>query len=107
MGIIQGSSVVMEYSNSTQTKKQKVSNVQNPKLCCDVRQVALESFAFKRPAPGEDDVVVDIDFCGVCHSDLHPVRDEWGTSTFLWWLGRERKSQGGMGVGSPHRPYPT
>jgi alcohol dehydrogenase (NADP+) len=28
------------------------------------------------------DVVVDIDFCGVCHGDLHQVRDEWGTSTF-------------------------
>jgi uncharacterized zinc-type alcohol dehydrogenase-like protein len=30
-----------------------------------------------RRAPGPRDVRIDILFCGVCHSDLHQVRDEW------------------------------
>jgi len=30
-----------------------------------------------RRDPGEKDVQIDILFCGVCHSDLHQVRDEW------------------------------
>ena len=28
----------------------------------------------------ERDVEIDILYCGVCHSDLHTVRDEWGSS---------------------------
>src|SRR5690606_34637294 len=31
----------------------------------------------KRREPGEHDVHIDILYCGVCHSDLHTVRDEW------------------------------
>ena len=30
-----------------------------------------------RREPGPD-VAIDIVFCGVCHSDLHTARDEWG-----------------------------
>jgi uncharacterized zinc-type alcohol dehydrogenase-like protein len=30
-----------------------------------------------RRDPGEHDVQIDILFCGICHSDLHQVRDEW------------------------------
>lgn len=30
-----------------------------------------------RRDPGEDDVQIEILFCGICHSDLHSVRDEW------------------------------
>jgi len=30
-----------------------------------------------RRDPGERDVEIEILFCGVCHSDLHTVRDEW------------------------------
>src|SRR5690606_5377200 len=36
----------------------------------------------ERRPPGPHDVVVDIAFCGVCHSDLHAVRDEWGGTRF-------------------------
>ncbi|ESQ78789.1 NAD(P)-dependent alcohol dehydrogenase [Asticcacaulis sp. YBE204] len=37
----------------------------------------LEPFTFERRAPNEDDVVIDILYSGVCHSDIHQVRDEW------------------------------
>ena len=36
----------------------------------------------ERRDPGPLDVVIDIDFCGVCHSDIHQGRDEWGGSRF-------------------------
>lgn len=32
--------------------------------------------------PGPHDVVVAIAYCGVCHSDLHAVRDDWGNTRF-------------------------
>ncbi|HSU86323.1 MAG TPA: alcohol dehydrogenase catalytic domain-containing protein, partial [Chthoniobacterales bacterium] len=34
-----------------------------------------------RREPGEHDVQIEILFCGVCHSDLHLVRDEWKEAT--------------------------
>src|SRR3978361_2357765 len=37
----------------------------------------LTPFSLQRREPAEDDVQIDILFCGVCHSDLHTVRDEW------------------------------
>src|SRR5689334_164677 len=37
----------------------------------------LASSAIQRRDPGENDVQIEILFCGVCHSDLHQSRDEW------------------------------
>ena len=42
----------------------------------------LGPLAFERRAPGPRDVSIDILFCGVCHSDLHTVRSEWGPATY-------------------------
>jgi alcohol dehydrogenase (NADP+) len=45
-------------------------------------KVPLAPFSFARREPGPADIQIDIKFCGVCHSDLHQVRDEWGGSIF-------------------------
>src|ERR1700723_4572547 len=37
----------------------------------------LAAAAIRRREPGPTDVQIDILFCGVCHSDLHQVRNEW------------------------------
>ena len=37
----------------------------------------LAPFSFERRQPREHDVVIDIKFCGICHSDIHQTRDEW------------------------------
>jgi uncharacterized zinc-type alcohol dehydrogenase-like protein len=37
----------------------------------------LEPFSFERREPGEHDVVIDIKYCGICHSDIHQARNEW------------------------------
>jgi uncharacterized zinc-type alcohol dehydrogenase-like protein len=49
----------------------------------------LAPFSFERRAPAADDVVIDIKYCGICHSDIHQVRDEWGGSTFPMVPGHE------------------
>ena len=33
-------------------------------------------------ATGEKDVRFKVIYCGVCHSDLHMVKNDWGTSTY-------------------------
>lgn len=39
--------------------------------------IALELIEFTPPALGENEVFVDIKFCGMCHSDVHKVANEW------------------------------
>ena len=42
----------------------------------------LVPFSFERPEIGPNDVLLDIEFCGVCHSDLHQARNEWHGTTY-------------------------
>jgi uncharacterized zinc-type alcohol dehydrogenase-like protein len=49
----------------------------------------LEPFVFERREPRPHDVVIDIKYCGICHSDIHQVRDEWGASAFPMVPGHE------------------
>lgn len=50
---------------------------------------ALEYFEFERRDPTANDVEIEIAFCGVCHSDLHQARDEWGGTVFPCVPGHE------------------
>ena len=49
----------------------------------------LEAYNFERRAVGPDDVQIDILFCGVCHSDLHQVKNEWDGSQYPMVPGHE------------------
>nr|WP_314631115.1 NAD(P)-dependent alcohol dehydrogenase [uncultured Noviherbaspirillum sp.] len=42
----------------------------------------LHRLDFQRRDPGPHDVQIDILYCGVCHSDLHTVRNEWGNTVY-------------------------
>jgi len=50
---------------------------------------ALVPYSFERREPGAHDVVVEIAYCGICHSDIHQVRDEWGGSIYPMVPGHE------------------
>lgn len=39
-------------------------------------------FTFKRRSPGPHDVRIKILYCGICHSDIHQVRNEWKKTTY-------------------------
>ena len=49
----------------------------------------LAPYSFERRSVGTNDVQIEILFCGVCHSDLHQVRDEWGGSKYPMVPGHE------------------
>ena len=49
----------------------------------------LEPFNFTRREPGAHDVLLEIDYCGICHSDIHQARGEWGSSTYPMVPGHE------------------
>jgi alcohol dehydrogenase (NADP+) len=46
-------------------------------------------YSFERREPRDRDVAIDIHYCGVCHSDIHQARDEWGGSIFPMVPGHE------------------
>ncbi len=49
----------------------------------------LAPYSFDRREPGPNDVAIDIAYCGVCHSDLHTARGEWGGALFPCVPGHE------------------
>jgi len=52
-------------------------------------KVPLAPWNFERREVGPHDVQFDILYCGVCHSDIHQVRDEWGRGIFPMVPGHE------------------
>jgi uncharacterized zinc-type alcohol dehydrogenase-like protein len=49
----------------------------------------LEPTTIERRALGEQDVAIDIKFCGICHSDIHQVDADWGRGLFPMVPGHE------------------
>lgn len=43
----------------------------------------------ERRDPRADDVVIDIKAAGICHSDIHMIRNEWGSATYPLTVGHE------------------
>lgn len=61
----------------------------------------LEPFRFKRRQLGPKDILIDIEYCGICHSDIHEVKGEWGRSRYPIVPGHEivgRVSKVGLAV---------
>lgn len=50
---------------------------------------ALAPFTFERREPGPQDVQIDILYCGICHSDVHQVRNDWRGSLYPMVPGHE------------------
>src|ERR687897_237601 len=52
-------------------------------------KTSLSQYSFERRDPRNHDIVVDIQYCGICHTDIHQVNDEWGGSIFPMVPGHE------------------
>lgn len=52
-------------------------------------KAALAPFTFQRREPNDDDVVIAIRYCGICHSDIHMVDNGWGMSVYPLVPGHE------------------
>jgi len=63
----------------------------------------LVPFRFDRRDPRPDDVVIEILYCGVCHSDVHNVRNDWGRARYPMVPGHEIIGQvAGVGAEVTH-----
>lgn len=50
---------------------------------------SFRPFDFQRRDPGPHDVHIEIRYCGICHSDIHQARGEWGPASFPMVPGHE------------------
>jgi len=49
----------------------------------------LESFEYELDSLKPDEVDVDVEYCGICHSDLHMLKNEWGITQYPFVPGHE------------------
>jgi uncharacterized zinc-type alcohol dehydrogenase-like protein len=49
----------------------------------------LVPYDFEHRDPGPDDIAIEIAYSGICHSDIHQARDEWGGSIYPMVPGHE------------------
>lgn len=49
----------------------------------------LQPFEFERREPKPDEIMIDIHYCGICHSDIHTARSEWGPAVYPCVPGHE------------------
>ncbi|GES53675.1 NADP-dependent alcohol dehydrogenase [Rhizobium sp. NBRC 114257] len=49
----------------------------------------LTPFTFERRDPNPDDVVISIKYSGICHTDIHQARNEWGNAVYPMVPGHE------------------
>jgi alcohol dehydrogenase (NADP+) len=60
-----------------------------PALSAPSAGAPFDTTTIERRELGEHDVLIDIKFCGICHSDIHQVKDEWGGAIFPMVPGHE------------------
>jgi len=60
-----------------------------PALSAPSAGASFGKTTIERRAARADDVEIDIKYCGICHSDVHQARDEWGGSIFPMVPGHE------------------
>jgi uncharacterized zinc-type alcohol dehydrogenase-like protein len=64
----------------------------------------LGPFSFERREPKEHDVVIEIKYCGICHSDIHTVRNEWGAVNMSDYFNLLKMDGALVVVGIPDKP---
>lgn len=63
--------------------------ITTPALVVPSAAAAFEGRTIERRELRDDDVLIDIAFAGICHSDIHQVREEWGSAKFPMVPGHE------------------
>ena len=63
--------------------------LRTPAYAAKAAKAPIEPYEIVRREPGAHEVLIDILYCGICHSDIHQVLDEWGGSHFPMVPGHE------------------
>lgn len=81
-----GASALLAGASSAQAQ---TTNTPTRGLAARDQSGKLSPWQFDRRALGDDDVLIDIKFCGICHSDIHQMRGHWGPQQYPQVPGHE------------------
>jgi len=79
----------MSVSTQDVLTEEKAGGLKTPAYAVQSATSPVAPFSIERREPGPHDVLIDILYCGVCHSDIHQARNEWDNSTFPMVPGHE------------------
>ena len=79
----------MTNKRAAAVKKPKSQPIRARAYAAQSATSPLAPYQFDRRAARPDDVVIEISHCGVCHSDIHTVRGEWGPAAYPCVPGHE------------------
>jgi uncharacterized zinc-type alcohol dehydrogenase-like protein len=79
----------MSVAVEKQVSQQTAGKLKTPAYAAMSATSPVAPFTIERREPGPHDVLIDILYCGVCHSDIHQARNEWANSTFPMVPGHE------------------
>lgn len=65
------------------------ATLKTPAYAAMAAKAEFAPWSIERREPGPHDVLIDILYCGVCHSDIHQVKNEWDNSVFPMVPGHE------------------
>lgn len=63
--------------------------LKTPAYAAHSAKASLSPFSIERREPRAHEVLIDIRYCGICHSDVHQVSDDWGRGIFPMVPGHE------------------
>lgn len=75
----------------SQTKNSKImgSNIKTKGYAGKSEKSGLSAWEFERRPVGDNDILIDIKYSGICHSDIHTIRGHWGKPQFPQVPGHE------------------
>ncbi len=75
-----GAGAVLAADAASSANAASATNGQTPSRGLAGRELGAElsPWDFSRRPVGDNDVLIDVKYCGVCHSDIHQMRGHWG-----------------------------
>jgi alcohol dehydrogenase (NADP+) len=77
------------YFGQQRSNRKREMTIQVCGYAAQYAKAPLTPYSFERHKPRDNDVVIDIQYSGICHSDIHQVNNEWGGSIFPMVPGHE------------------
>lgn len=76
-------------TNTTITDMEQVKNIKSKGYAGDNAEGVMKPWAFERRPVGEFDVLIEIKYSGICHSDIHTIKGHWGPQRYPQVPGHE------------------
>ncbi|MEX2594675.1 MAG: NAD(P)-dependent alcohol dehydrogenase [Anditalea sp.] len=76
------------FGNQTE-KTDKMENIKSKGFAARDESGKLSPWEFERRSVGENDILIEIKYCGICHSDIHQERGHWGEQQYPQVPGHE------------------